>query len=183
QDRVMPDALDPTPYDALLLLSFGGPEGPDDVATTIATAQASAIATIVCPTMTRRLDAIAAIAGIAESRVTMPRAASGSVTRYADTAIPTIPIKPTTENIRSDNRPTASVRRKIANVLAQIPTRYGPAPARRSAGDNSAITGRGRAPPVLKSTANDRASVRARNLAYLAYSPCGLTPPTIAEKP
>ncbi|MFI5945108.1 ferrochelatase [Streptomyces uncialis] len=27
----MPDALDPTPYDALLLLSFGGPEGPDDV--------------------------------------------------------------------------------------------------------------------------------------------------------
>ncbi|MCE0446023.1 ferrochelatase [Streptomyces tricolor] len=27
----MPDALDATPYDALLLLSFGGPEGPDDV--------------------------------------------------------------------------------------------------------------------------------------------------------
>ncbi len=27
----MSDALDPTPYDALLLLSFGGPEGPDDV--------------------------------------------------------------------------------------------------------------------------------------------------------
>ena len=46
-----------------------------------ATAQASAIATIVCPTMTRLLDAIAAIAGIAESRVTIPRAASGSVTR------------------------------------------------------------------------------------------------------
>src|ERR1044071_2445625 len=31
QDRPMPDALDATPYDALLLLSFGGPEGPDDV--------------------------------------------------------------------------------------------------------------------------------------------------------
>ncbi|MCW5253429.1 ferrochelatase [Streptomyces sp. SHP 1-2] len=27
----MPDVLDATPYDALLLLSFGGPEGPDDV--------------------------------------------------------------------------------------------------------------------------------------------------------
>ncbi|AEW96992.1 MULTISPECIES: ferrochelatase [Streptomycetaceae] len=27
----MADELDPTPYDALLLLSFGGPEGPDDV--------------------------------------------------------------------------------------------------------------------------------------------------------
>ncbi|MET9045431.1 ferrochelatase [Streptomyces sp. NPDC004362] len=27
----MPDALDASPYDALLLLSFGGPEGPDDV--------------------------------------------------------------------------------------------------------------------------------------------------------
>ncbi|MFI2212439.1 ferrochelatase [Streptomyces sp. NPDC020141] len=27
----MSDAHDPTPYDALLLLSFGGPEGPDDV--------------------------------------------------------------------------------------------------------------------------------------------------------
>ncbi|ARX87007.1 ferrochelatase [Streptomyces alboflavus] len=27
----MSEALDPTPYDALLLLSFGGPEGPDDV--------------------------------------------------------------------------------------------------------------------------------------------------------
>ncbi len=27
----MPEALDSTPYDALLLLSFGGPEGPDDV--------------------------------------------------------------------------------------------------------------------------------------------------------
>jgi len=27
----MSDALDATPYDALLLLSFGGPEGPDDV--------------------------------------------------------------------------------------------------------------------------------------------------------
>jgi ferrochelatase len=27
----MPDVLDPAPYDALLLLSFGGPEGPDDV--------------------------------------------------------------------------------------------------------------------------------------------------------
>ncbi|MFF4535823.1 ferrochelatase [Streptomyces aureus] len=27
----MPEALDATPYDALLLLSFGGPEGPDDV--------------------------------------------------------------------------------------------------------------------------------------------------------
>src|SRR3954471_21382763 len=27
----MRDALDATPYDALLLLSFGGPEGPDDV--------------------------------------------------------------------------------------------------------------------------------------------------------
>ncbi|WP_327352895.1 ferrochelatase [Streptomyces sp. NBC_01304] len=27
----MPDSLDCTPYDALLLLSFGGPEGPDDV--------------------------------------------------------------------------------------------------------------------------------------------------------
>ncbi len=27
----MADQLDPTPYDALLLLSFGGPEGPDDV--------------------------------------------------------------------------------------------------------------------------------------------------------
>ncbi|MFI8965307.1 ferrochelatase [Streptomyces sp. NPDC053493] len=27
----MPDELDPAPYDALLLLSFGGPEGPDDV--------------------------------------------------------------------------------------------------------------------------------------------------------
>jgi protoporphyrin/coproporphyrin ferrochelatase len=27
----MPDALEATPYDALLLLSFGGPEGPDDV--------------------------------------------------------------------------------------------------------------------------------------------------------
>ncbi|MFE7130638.1 ferrochelatase [Streptomyces sp. NPDC057638] len=27
----MPDVCDPTPYDALLLLSFGGPEGPDDV--------------------------------------------------------------------------------------------------------------------------------------------------------
>ncbi len=27
----MPDARDVTPYDALLLLSFGGPEGPDDV--------------------------------------------------------------------------------------------------------------------------------------------------------
>ncbi|NBE50218.1 ferrochelatase [Streptomyces boluensis] len=27
----MPDVLDSTPYDALLLLSFGGPEGPDDV--------------------------------------------------------------------------------------------------------------------------------------------------------
>ncbi len=27
----MPDELDPHPYDALLLLSFGGPEGPDDV--------------------------------------------------------------------------------------------------------------------------------------------------------
>ncbi|MEW2258434.1 ferrochelatase [Streptomyces sp. NPDC047869] len=27
----MPDVLDPSPYDALLLLSFGGPEGPDDV--------------------------------------------------------------------------------------------------------------------------------------------------------
>ncbi|MFD9716068.1 ferrochelatase [Streptomyces sp. NPDC059076] len=27
----MSDALDPSPYDALLLLSFGGPEGPDDV--------------------------------------------------------------------------------------------------------------------------------------------------------
>ena len=27
----MPDALDATPYDALLLLSFGGPEGPDEV--------------------------------------------------------------------------------------------------------------------------------------------------------
>jgi protoporphyrin/coproporphyrin ferrochelatase len=27
----MPDALQATPYDALLLLSFGGPEGPDDV--------------------------------------------------------------------------------------------------------------------------------------------------------
>jgi len=27
----MPEALDATPYDALLLLSFGGPEGPDEV--------------------------------------------------------------------------------------------------------------------------------------------------------
>jgi protoporphyrin/coproporphyrin ferrochelatase len=27
----MSEALEPTPYDALLLLSFGGPEGPDDV--------------------------------------------------------------------------------------------------------------------------------------------------------
>ncbi|NUK74714.1 ferrochelatase [Streptomyces lunaelactis] len=27
----MPDQRDPAPYDALLLLSFGGPEGPDDV--------------------------------------------------------------------------------------------------------------------------------------------------------
>ncbi len=27
----MPEALDASPYDALLLLSFGGPEGPDDV--------------------------------------------------------------------------------------------------------------------------------------------------------
>ena len=27
----MPDVLDVSPYDALLLLSFGGPEGPDDV--------------------------------------------------------------------------------------------------------------------------------------------------------
>ncbi|MGW0971117.1 ferrochelatase [Streptomyces sp. NPDC002516] len=27
----MPEVLDATPYDALLLLSFGGPEGPDDV--------------------------------------------------------------------------------------------------------------------------------------------------------
>ncbi|MFD5223114.1 ferrochelatase [Streptomyces tendae] len=27
----MPDVLDASPYDALLLLSFGGPEGPDDV--------------------------------------------------------------------------------------------------------------------------------------------------------
>ncbi|MFE1383172.1 ferrochelatase, partial [Streptomyces sp. NPDC058740] len=27
----MSDELDPAPYDALLLLSFGGPEGPDDV--------------------------------------------------------------------------------------------------------------------------------------------------------
>lgn len=27
----MADQLDPTPYDALLLISFGGPEGPDDV--------------------------------------------------------------------------------------------------------------------------------------------------------
>ncbi|MCH0542262.1 ferrochelatase [Streptomyces sp. MUM 203J] len=27
----MPDERDPAPYDALLLLSFGGPEGPDDV--------------------------------------------------------------------------------------------------------------------------------------------------------
>ncbi|NJQ01982.1 ferrochelatase [Streptomyces zingiberis] len=27
----MPDQSDPAPYDALLLLSFGGPEGPDDV--------------------------------------------------------------------------------------------------------------------------------------------------------
>ncbi|MDR3083035.1 MAG: ferrochelatase [Streptomyces sp.] len=27
----MPDALDASPYDALLLLSFGGPEGPDEV--------------------------------------------------------------------------------------------------------------------------------------------------------
>ncbi|CAM5450825.1 Coproporphyrin III ferrochelatase OS=Streptomyces alboniger OX=132473 GN=cpfC PE=3 SV=1 [Streptomyces alboniger] len=27
----MPDVLEATPYDALLLLSFGGPEGPDDV--------------------------------------------------------------------------------------------------------------------------------------------------------
>ena len=27
----MPDARDASPYDALLLLSFGGPEGPDDV--------------------------------------------------------------------------------------------------------------------------------------------------------
>ncbi|MFE0201293.1 hypothetical protein ACFW0I_36960, partial [[Kitasatospora] papulosa] len=26
-----PAPLDPAPYDALLLLSFGGPEGPDDV--------------------------------------------------------------------------------------------------------------------------------------------------------
>ncbi|WP_435056916.1 hypothetical protein, partial [Streptomyces cinereoruber] len=27
----MSDQHDPAPYDALLLLSFGGPEGPDDV--------------------------------------------------------------------------------------------------------------------------------------------------------
>lgn len=27
----MSDLRDPAPYDALLLLSFGGPEGPDDV--------------------------------------------------------------------------------------------------------------------------------------------------------
>ncbi len=27
----MPDAPETSPYDALLLLSFGGPEGPDDV--------------------------------------------------------------------------------------------------------------------------------------------------------
>ena len=31
QDRDMSDAPQPSPYDALLLLSFGGPEGPDDV--------------------------------------------------------------------------------------------------------------------------------------------------------
>ncbi|MER5741015.1 hypothetical protein ABT117_35855, partial [Streptomyces sp. NPDC002262] len=30
-DALMPDQHDPAPYDALLLLSFGGPEGPDDV--------------------------------------------------------------------------------------------------------------------------------------------------------
>ncbi len=96
--------------------------------------------------------------------------------------MPTIPIKPTTENIRSDKRPTVSVRRKITNVLTQIAAKYGPVPVRVNEGDNNAIAGSGRAPPVLKSTANDRASVLSRNLTYLAYSPCGLTPPTIAEK-
>jgi ferrochelatase len=30
-DQPVSDQLDPAPYDALLLLSFGGPEGPDDV--------------------------------------------------------------------------------------------------------------------------------------------------------
>jgi very-short-patch-repair endonuclease len=31
EDRTVRDDVDPSPYDALLLVSFGGPEGPDDV--------------------------------------------------------------------------------------------------------------------------------------------------------
>ncbi len=99
-------------------------------AAAIDTDHANAMATIVCPIMTRLLDAIAAIAGIAESSVTMPRAAAGSVTKYAAREIPAIPTSPRTENIRSDNFPTTSVIKKIAVDVAHTPSRYTGAPSR-----------------------------------------------------
>ena len=150
-------------------------------AAAIDTDHANAMATIVCPIMTRLLDAIAAIAGIAESSVTMPRAAAGSVTKYAAREIPAIPTSPRTENIRSDNFPTTSVIKKIAVVVAHTPSRYTGAPSRTNDGDNSVIAGRGIAPAVLMRTAIDRASVRSRKLAYRPYSPPGLMHETLNE--
>ena len=64
--------------------------------------------------------------------------------------MPTIPIKPTTENIRSDKRPTVSVRRKIPNVLTQIAAKYRPVPVRVNEGDNNAIAGSGTARPCSR---------------------------------
>ncbi|MGN7157525.1 hypothetical protein ACTHRK_15670 [Dietzia cercidiphylli] len=60
-------------------------------------------------TVTNLDEAIAAIAGMADSSATIPLAAAGSVTTNAEIATPTIPPEPITTNWPSLNRPARSV--------------------------------------------------------------------------